>query len=229
MTINVNGNAMSVVNVNGTRMEVVNINDTEVYRAQNGNVTLVSANNSSFSPGAEDVNRHFVVLTSQFSGGGLPFPSVPSINGTATTQINADTSGAFDDGGTAGIYTIKIPTGTGTFTLSGGSGTPFTIYRVVGCASMNVGDAVSRQTNNGVTGPGNVASPANGKGCFFGVAVGNFSTPPGITPTSAGLDPGYTENACRHTASNVVTANTQFINLNGNQISSFVIFPYTLF
>ena len=229
MTLNVNDTEMSLVNVNGTRMEVVNVNGTEVYRAQNGNVTLVLSNDSgggSFDPGPEDLNRHFVVVGGRFSGGGLPFPSAPSINGVAMTGITAGTSGNFDDGGITGIYTIKIPTGTGTFSVSGALYTAITVYRVTGCYAMT--SAVSAATTAGAIN-GNATSPANGKGCAFAGTVGNFYDPTVSAPVSSGLAAPHPVSDSYHAASNTVTAGAQYIATNGNQISSYAVFAYDLF
>lgn len=227
MTLNVNGTAMNLVYANGTRMEIVRVNDTEVYRAQNGGVSMVYTGvpNGNFNPGAEDLHRHFVVVGVRFSGDGLFQPTTPTINGTPMTLITRGSSGVADDGGITGIYTIKIPTGTGTFTVAQG-GTAFTyiaLYRVTGIFAMTT--ALAAGTNSGAIG-GSVASSANG--CFFGASVSNFATPPFPSPNSAGLLYDVASQG-RMAASNTTTGPTQAISLGGNQINSYATFGYNLY
>jgi hypothetical protein len=219
MTLNVNDTEMSLVNVNGTRMEVVNVNGTEVYRAQNGNVTLAYAGgvSGSFSPGAEDVNRHFVVIGTLFLGTGSRPVTAPLINGVATTQIVANVVGG-SDFGSCGIFSIKAPTGTSSFTVSAPAFETATVYRVTGINSM--ASALSTGTSSG-----NATSSA--KGCFFGASVGNFSLPPSPTPNSSGLAASYVYGCAA--ASNVTTGPTQSVGLNGSQANCFAIFAYDIF
>lgn len=230
MTLNVNSTEMSLVNLNGTRMEVVNINGTEVYRAENGNVTMVytGAEDGTFSPGVEDVNRHFVLLGVRFSGDGLGNAATPTINGTSMTLITRGNSSFEDDGGITGIFTIKIPTGTGTFTVAQGS-TAFNyiaIYRVTGIYEMTTSTVLSSQsTRPSITG----AETSSANGCFFGASVQNFGTPSFPTPNSTGLTYTAPSDQGRIAASNVTTGPTQTVSLNGTQINSFAIFGYDLF
>jgi hypothetical protein len=226
MTLNVNGTAMSLVNVNGTRMQVVNVNGTEVYRAENGDVTMIYTGgpSGSFSPGAEDENRHFVYVGLRFSGSALGSPTTPTINGTTPTTIITAVGNGGGDGGMVGIYTIKIPTGTANISFSQG-GNAFTyaaIYRVTGCVSMTSALAAS-------SGGGTYGSSANG--CFFGASVSNFSLPPSFpSPNSSGLL--VTFNAAdggRIAASNTTTGPTQSVSLSGNQINCGATFGYDLF
>jgi hypothetical protein len=230
MTLNVNGTEMSLVYANGTRMEVVNVNGTEVYRAENGGVTMVytGSSNGTFSPGAEDVNRHFVLVGVRFSGSGLSQPTTPTVNGTPMTLITRGSSGVADDGGISGVYTIKIPTGTGTFTVAQG-GTAFTyiaIYRVTGIYAMTTSTALSTQTRNGSISD---IQASSSNGCFFGGSVTNFGTPSFPSPNSAGLTYTAPSAQGRIAASNVTTGPTQLVQLNGNQINSYAIFGYNLF
>ncbi len=223
MTLNVNGSPMSLVNVNGTRMEVVNVNGTEVYRAQNGNVTLAGTGYS-FDAGLEDINRHFVLVGARFSGSGLGTQPIPYVNGSPCTEIANYVGNGGGDGGVAGIFTIKIPTGTGTFTISNSTFYYYAIYRVTGCFSMTTPLTVS-------SGGGTYSSSANG--CFFGASVSNFAQPPAPTPNSAGLafnsfallgaSGGYIA------ASNTTTGPTQSVGLGGNQINAGATFAYDLF
>lgn len=199
MTFSINGTQMTQVNVNGTRMTVVQVNGTEVFRADNGNVTLVSGNSTSFNPGLEDVNRHFVILTGNFSSNpfkdpitGQPSPGpIPTINGsTGMTILNIVDNGN-DDGGRAGIFTFKIPTGTGTFTVGGITSGDFAVYRVVGINSMTTAYATIQTSNNTTY---SLNSSANG--CGFVVAVRNFNSVTSITGTTPGLtffpgNPGF--------------------------------------
>lgn len=228
MTLNVNGTEMSLVYANGTRMSVVNVDGTEVYRAENGNVTLVytGSPNGTFSPGVEDLNRHFVVVGVRFSGSGLPQPTTPTINGTSMNLITRGSSPVGDDGGITGIYTIKIPTGTGSFTIAQG-GTVFigvAIYRVTGIYSMT--SALAAGTNNGSI-VGSVTSSANG--CFFGASVSNFATPAYPSPNSSGLLYDVGSDQGRMAASNTTTGPTQSISLTGGQINSYATFGYNLY
>jgi hypothetical protein len=226
MTINVNSTNVNLVYVDDTRMKLVNVDGTEVYRADNGEVTMVytGSQNGTFDPGAEDVNRHFVVVGTRFSGGGLPLPTTPTINGTSMTLITSGTSDFNDDGGIAGIYTIKIPTGTGTFTLAQ-SGTTFTtvaVYRVTGIEAMTTSTALFFETNP-LPISGNKTSSANG--CFFGANVSNFLTPAYPTPNILALryDGG---NQGRIAATNATTGPTQSVLLNASQINCCAIFAY---
>jgi len=230
MTLRVNDTEMSLVYANDTRMSVVNVNDTEVYRAENGNVTMVytGAEDGTFDPGVEDLNRHFVVVGVRFSGDPLGLPSTPTINGTSMTLITRGSGSAQDDGGITGIYTIKIPTGTGTFTVAQG-GTVFNyiaIYRVTGIFSMTATDDLS-SGSSGSSITGGKTSSANG--CFFGASVSNFSTPSFPSPNSTGLTYTAPSNNGRIAASNVTTSPTQTVSLTGNQMNSYAIFGYDLY
>jgi len=230
MALTLNGTEMSEVTLNGTRMEVVNINGTEVYRAENGNVTMVytGAEDGTFDPGAEDVNRHFVVLGVRFSGDGLPLPTTPTINGTSMTLITRGSGSGGDDGGITGVYTIKIPTGTGTFTVAQG-GTVFNyiaIYRVTGIYEMTTSTVLSSgSSGSSITG----AKTSSANGCFFGASVRNFGTPSFPTPNSTGLAYTAPSNQGRIAASNVTTGPTQTVSLTGNQMNSYAIFGYDLY
>ena len=224
---------MTEVNLNGTRMEVVNINGTEVYRAENGNVTMIytGGRNGTFDPGVEDLNRHFVVVGVRFAGDPIGNAATPTINGTSMTLITRGNSAFEDEGGITGIYTIKIPTGTGTFTVAQGS-TFFNyiaIYRVTGIYEMTTDTVLSSQsTRPTITG----AKTSSSNGCFFGASVqnnfegGTASTP---SPNSAGLIYIAPSNQGRIAASNVTTGPTQTVSLAGTQINSFAIFGYDLY
>jgi len=224
MTLNVNSTEMTVVNVNGTRMSVVNVNGTEVYRAENGNVTLAGFYTSSFDPGPEDINRHFVLVGARFSGSALGTQPVPTVNGVFCNTIQNNVGNGFGDGGVAGIFTIKIPTGTGTFTIGNISSYAFAIYRVTGIFSMASALTAS-------AGGGTYSSSSNG--CFFGASVSNFAQPPAPSPNSSGLlvngfaiegaGGGYMA------ASNTTTGPTQGVSLGGNQINAGATFAYDLF
>jgi len=229
MAITLNGTDMSLVYVNGTRMSVVNINGTQVYGAANGNVTMIYTGgpNGTFSPGDEDANRHFVAVGTRFSGDGLGQPAAPTINGTAMTLITRGSSGVGDDGGITGIFTIKIPTGTGTFTIAQAA-TSFTyiaLYRVTGIFSMTT--ALASGTSNGAI-SGAVTASANG--CFFGASVQNFGKPSYPSPSISSLQYN-TDNDTqgRMGATNATTGPTQSISLNGNQINSYATFGYDLY
>jgi hypothetical protein len=229
MTLNVNGTEMSLVNLNGARMEAVNINGTNVYNAANGNVTMIytGTENGTFDPGVEDVNRHFVVVGVRFSGDGLGNAATPTINGTSMTLITRGNSSFGDDGGITGIFTIKIPTGTGTFTVAQGS-TAFNyiaIYRVTGIFEMTTDTVLSSQSTR-PTITGEKTSSANG--CFFGASVTNFGLPSFPSPNSTGLTYTAPSNQGRIAASNVTTGPTQTVSLNGSQINSFAIFQWLI-
>jgi len=229
MALTLNDTEMSEVYLNGTRMEVVNVNGTEVYRAENGNVTMVytGAEDGTFDPGAEDVNRHFVLLGVRFSGDPLSTPTTPTINGTTMTLITRGSGSGGDDGGITGVYTIKIPTGTGRFTVAQG-GTEFTyvaIYRVTGIFSMTATDDLSSGSGNGLSG----AKTSSANGCFFGASVSNFATPSFPSPNSTGLTYTAPSSQGRMAASNVTTGPTQTVSITGNQMNSFAIFGYDLY
>jgi hypothetical protein len=230
MTLNVNDTAMSLVYANDTRMSIVNVDGTEVYRAENGDVTMVytGAEDGTFDPGVEDVNRHFVLLGVRFSGDPLGQPTTPTINGTSMTLITRGSGVASDDGGISGVYTIKIPTGTGTFTVAQG-GTVFNyvaIYRVTGIFEMTTSTVLSSGSSaSSIT--GGKTSSANG--CFFGASVSNFATPSFPSPNSTGLTYTSPSNNGRIAASNVTTGPTQTVSLTGNQINSYAIFGYDLY
>lgn len=230
MTINLNGTEMSEVYLNGTRMEIVNINGTEVYRAENGDVTMIytGGRNGTFSPGAEDLNRHFVLVGVRFSGDPLGQPTTPTINGTSMTLITRGSSSDYDDGGISGVYTIKIPTGTEDFTVAQG-GTYFTyiaIYRVTGIFEMTTSTVLSSGTSSsGITG----AKTSSANGCFFGASVSNFATPSYPTPNNTDLRYTAPSDQGRIAASNVTTGPTQTVSLTGNQINSYAIFGYDLY
>lgn len=229
MTLNVNSTEMSVVNVNGTRMEVVNVNGTEVYRAQNGNVTLLGNAVTSFTNTTEDLNRHFVLVGSNFSGSNFGTPPVPTINGTSCAVIQ---NVVFNngDGGVAGIFTFKAPTGSSFSIGNVGIYSSFTVYRVIGCTSMLLADALfsgqrgAGQTPNNITG----AKTSSANGCFFAAAVSNFSNAPQPSPNSSGLS--YNAGGSGHrAASNTTTGPTQTVSIAGDQANVGAIFAYTLF
>ena len=223
MTLNVNGSPMSLVNVNGTRMEVVNVNGTEVYRAENGNVTLAGTGYS-FNAGVEDINRHFVLVGGRFSGGALGTQPIPTVNGSPCTQIANYVGNGGGDGGVAGIFTIKIPTGTGTFTIGNSTFFYYAIYRVTGCVAMTTPLTVS-------AGGGTYNSSSHG--CFFGTSVSNFAQPPAPTPNSSGLAVNFYAQVGASggyiAASNTTTGPTQGVGLGGNQINAGATFAYDLF
>lgn len=226
MTLNVNGTEMSLVYADGTRMSVVNVNGTEVYRAENGNVTMIyTGTGGSFSPGVEDINRHFVAACTRFSGSGLGFPGAPSINGVTMNTITSGVDNKLGDGGITGIYTLKIPTGTSSLSISIASFTYVALYRVTGITSMT--SAISAGTSGGAI-SGSVSSSSNG--CFFGASVTNFGKPSFPSPSIGSLQYN-TDNDTqgRMGATNATSGPTQSINLDGNQINSYAIFGYDLY
>ena len=230
MALTLNGTDMSLVYLNGTRMEAVNINGTNVYNAANGNVTMIytGAEDGTFDPGVEDLNRHFVVVGVRFAGDPIGNATTPTINGTSMTLITRGNSAYEDDGGITGIYTIKIPTGTGTFTVAQG-GTSFNyiaIYRVTGIYEMTTATVLSSQsTRPTITG----AKTSSANGCFFGASVQNFGTPSFPSPNITSLRYTAPADSGRIAASNVTTGPTQTVSLTGTQINSFAIFGYDLF
>lgn len=226
MALNVNGTAMTLVNANGTRMSVVNVNGTEVYRAENGNVTMIyTGTGGSFDPGVEDINRHFVAACTRFSGSALPAPSAPSINGVTMNTITGLNGNGFGDGGITGIYTLKIPTGTSSLSISIANFTYVALYRVTGIYSMTTATAAGSSAG-GIS--GNVASSANG--CFFGASVSNFTQPPYPSPNIGSLIYNTNNDSQgRMGATNATTGPTQSISLGGNQVNSYATFSYDLF
>jgi hypothetical protein len=220
MPLNVNGTAMTLVNANGTRMSVVNVNGTEVYRAENGNVTFVGTGYS-FNPGIEDANRHFVLVGGTFSGSALGGQPVPTVNGISCNSIQNNVGNGFGDGGIAGIFTVKIPTGTGTFSIGNVANYQFVIYRVTGIFSMASALTAS-------AGGGTYSSSANG--CFFGSSVQNFGNAPVPSPNSSGLAfSGVFGRDVSIAASNTTTGPTQSVSLGGNQVNAGATFAYDLF
>lgn len=209
MTFNVNNTNMDTIYVNGVRMEVVNVNGTEVYRGQKGAVSIVASGTGAtvpqtitFSPGAEDVNRHFVILSSRFTASTTTFGPVPTINGLSGSTILNDYDNGGDDGGRAGIFTFKIPTGTGTFTVANLDRT-YCIFRVVGIKNMSAAYGTAKTIN---TGNFTVSSPANG--CGFVVVVSSFNQITAIGGTTTGLTyfPGNDDGG--YGANNAVTSPT---------------------
>jgi len=169
------------------------MNGTEVYRGENGNVSLVSRSDLTFSPGPEDVNRHFVVLSGLFSASAVSTGPVPIINGATGTTIKNVVDNGSDDGGRAGIFTFKIPTGTGTFTVTNVD-PRFCVYRVTGIPDMSTAFATAQ---TGGSGDINVNAPY--RGCGFIVAVQNFGAVTSITGVDADLayfpgNPGFGAN-----------------------------------
>lgn len=220
MTLRVNDTEMSLVYADGTRMSVVNVDGTEVYRAENGNVTFLGTGYS-FNPGVEDINRHFVLVGGTFSGSALPGQPVPTVNGISCNSIQNNVGNGFGDGGIAGIFTVKIPTGTGTFTIGNVSNYQFAIYRVTGIFSMATALTAS-------SGGGTYSSSANG--CFFGVSVQNFGNAPVPSPNSSGLAfSGIFGRDVSIAASNTTTGPTQSVSLGGNQINAGATFAYDLY
>lgn len=209
MVFKVNSTTMDTVRVNGTRMSVVRVNGTEVYRGENANLSIVATGTSAtipqsvtFNPGVEDVNRHFVIMSARFTAGGTTTGPVPTINGSAGTTILNDFDNGGSDGGRAGIFTFKIPTGTGTFTAAN-LDRSFCIFRVVGIKSMTTAYGTAKTIASGNF---TVATPANG--CAFVVDVANFNTITAITGTTTGLTyfPGNDNGAFG--ANNAVTSPT---------------------
>jgi hypothetical protein len=182
MPINFNNSSISRVVVNGTRMERVFVNGTQVLQELGPSVTLVASNSSSFNPGEEDENRHFVVVQGRFSSNALGGGPIPAINGTTCTTIMNIVDNSYDDGGRAGIFTIKIPTGTTTFTVSG-TDERFVVYRVTGITSMTSAFATAFTPGGG--GTITVGSPSSG--CGFVVAMRNFNNVGSISGTNADL------------------------------------------
>lgn len=227
MALTFNGTNITEVYFNGTRMTTVNFNGTEFIGAANGDVTMVytGSPNGSFSPGAEDINRHFVLVGTRFSGIPIGSPPTPLINGTTPTTIITGNGGAEGDEGVVGIYTIKIPTGTANIPVSQG-GAAFSyvaIYRVTGIVSMTTPLTAS---NSG----GTYTSSANG--CFFGASVSNFSQPPYPSPSIGSLQfgtDGDTGSQGRMGATNATTGPTQSVVLSGNQINAGATFAYDFF
>lgn len=220
MPLNVNGTEMSIVRVDNTRMERVFVNGTKVYQALNGNVTLAGIGYS-FDAGEEDANRHFVLVGGVFSGGALGQQPVPTVNGVSCVSIQNNVGNGFGDGGAAGIFTIKIPTGTGTFSIGNVSSFNFVIYRVTGCFSMT--SALTASSGGG-------SYNATNNGCFFGVSVQNFGNAPVPSPSSSGLAfSGVFGRDVSIAASNTTTGPTQSVSLGGNQINAGATFAYDLF
>lgn len=210
---------------------VISLGDfSGVSAAANGDVTLVysGSTNGTFDPGVEDVNRHFVLVGIRFSGSALSDATTPTINGTSMTLITRGVGNGGGDGGISGVYTIKIPTGIGLFTIAQ-TGTIFThcaIYRVTGIVEMTTSTVLSSQSGTSLS--GSKASSSNG--CFFGGSVSNFAIPGVISPSSSGLSVLFnSSDGGRVAASNSTTGPTQTVSLTGNQINSYAIFGYDLF
>jgi len=208
MTISLNGTSMTEVYLNGTRMEIVNINGEEVYRAENGNVTLVSSGSNTFSPGAEDLNRHFVILSGRFTASTTSTGPVPTINGASGTTIKNAVDNSNDDGGRCGIFTFKIPTGTGTFTVANVDSN-FCVYKVTGITSMAAAFATAQNSGGSTI---SVTSPTNG--CGFVVAVNNFGSVGALTGTDTDLrynpgNPGFGANRAVTSGTHVFEGATQ--------------------
>lgn len=220
MALNLNGTEMSEVYLNGTRMEVVNINGTEVYRAENGNVTLVSSGELTFLPGDEDVNRHFVILSGRFSSNALSTGPVPTLNGDVGSTIKNALDNGNDDGGRCGIFTFKIPTGTSVFTVDNVD-SQFCVYRVTGIVDMTTAFATAQNSGTSTT---TVSSPT--RGCGFVVAVKNFGSVGALSGTDADLQ--YNPGNPGFGANRAVDSGTQVFG-GASQVNIAATFEYDLY
>jgi len=221
------GPYVSTVSTQVPTSGVISLGDfSGVSAAANGDVTMIyTGSGGSFNPGVEDINRHFVAVCTRFSGGGLPSPGAPLINGVTMTTITSGVGNGFGDGGITGIYTIKIPTGTSSLPISIDIFTYVALYRVTGIISMTT--ALASGTSAGAI-SGSVTSSANG--CFFGASVQNFAQPSYPSPSIVSLRYNTDgSNQGRMGATNATTGPTQSISLDGNQINSYATFAYDLF
>lgn len=171
MTAQFNGTSLTDVYFNGTRAESVVFNGTTVHNAKAGATSFIMNGTGSFSPGEEDVNRHFVVIQSEFSSGGLPDRPVPTINGVSMNTVANRTNYFYEDGHSVRITTLKIPTGTGTFTLANCSGHT-TLFRVVGIRDMS-----TAYSTNYSEGSGGLSVSTSSHGCSFIGFCNNFGYP----------------------------------------------------
>lgn len=169
MSIKLNNVNATDVFFNGTRMESVQFNGSTIHNAKNGNVSLARTGAGSFSPGEEDVNRHFVVIQTQFSSSSLPNRPIPTLDGSSMLTVFNRTNYFYDDGHSVRISTIKLPTGTANVTVADTDGFVL-VFRVVGCSSMATPFASTyTEGSAGVT----LNTPTNG--CSFLGFVHNFS------------------------------------------------------
>lgn len=193
--------------------------------AAKGNVTMLSTGTGStlsFVDMEEDVNRHYVILGTDFSASAQSLQPVPTINGIACQTIGNRVANGGDDGSSQGIFTLKLPTGTGVFTVENINTFVITVYRVTGCISMAVPleVATARSTTASIT--------ASDNGCFFGVCVDNFSSAPLPYPNSEGLTRALGTNGSVG-ASNSTSGPTQTANMNGNQGNLYATFAYDIY
>lgn len=186
MTAQFNGTSLTDVYFNGSRVESVVFNGTTVHNAKKGAVSYIMSGTGNFDPGEEDINRHFVVVQSEFSSGGLPDRPVPTINGTSMNTVANRTNYFYEDGHSVRISTLKIPTGTGTFTLANCSGLA-TLYRVVGIRDMS-----TAYSTNYTEGSGGITMSTVNNGCSFVGYCNNF---------------GYPGSSCSNADSWIVSAN----------------------
>jgi hypothetical protein len=149
-------------------MQSVVFNGTTVFNAKNGGTSFIMNGTGAFNPGEEDLTRSFVVVQSDFSGDALPECPVPTINGTSMTSLLSRTSYYSDDGHALRITALKIPTGTGTFTLANCRGLT-TLFRVVGIT--NISTAYSTNYAEGV---GGISVNTATNGCAFVAFCNNF-------------------------------------------------------
>ena len=177
-----NGNEIRGAYVNNMRLEKVYVNNTLVFTQMNGAITMVATGNASgtFSPGEEDIDRHFVVVSGRFASGGLSIGPIPTINGISCTTILNDVDNGNDDGGRCGVFMIKIPTGESTFTISNAD-SAFAVYRVVGMQNLT---AFALASNSGGSSISLLVPP---KGFSVIVGVRNFNTAAPISNTDTDL------------------------------------------
>lgn len=192
-----------------------------------GNVTLAgtgSGTSFTFVDNQEDANRHFVVVMARYSSGSTPAQNIPTINGIACQTITNIRSSVGAGSGTAGVYTLKMPTGTGVFTLAGlVSDLRIVVYRVTGCVSMAV--PVGLSTSFGAA--QSISSSSNG--CFFGACVNEARDAPLPFPQSSGLT--YIDTIFDNSiaASNATTGPTQVVSLTGDYLNVGATFAYDIY
>jgi hypothetical protein len=182
MSINTNNTDIREVYANGVRMEKVYFNDGVIHTKMNGAVTMVAtgSGSASFASGEEDIDRHFVIVSGVFSSNGVGPSPVPIVNGTSCTTILNDVDNGNDDGGRCGVFTIKIPTGVGTFNVTN-CDSVFAVYRVVGINTMTA------YSTAGNSGDSSISILAPAKGVTFAIGVRNFNTAVALSGTNGDL------------------------------------------
>lgn len=124
---------------------------------------------------APDPYRWIICTHAAFNGNPITIPTAPVLNGVAMTTIATQRSDARDDGHVAGIWAIKIATGTTvSWTASNRGEDSLAFYEVTGIIDPVTSTKTRTSTTSNITVP---SLPA----FVLGTAVSNFSDAGGPT------------------------------------------------